>query len=45
MHEYNKIQYKHEYYYSGINAVEFRDHRDKCENECMNEWINARMNA
>ena len=24
--KYNKIQYKHEYYYSGINPVEFRGH-------------------
>ena len=24
---YNTIQYKHEYYYSGINPVEFRGHR------------------
>ena len=23
---YNLIQYKHEYYYSGINAVEFGGH-------------------
>ena len=24
---YNTIQYKNEYYYSGINPVEFRGHR------------------
>ena len=24
--KYNTIQYKHEYYYSGINPVEFRGH-------------------
>ena len=24
--QYNTIQYKHEYYYSGINLVEFRGH-------------------
>ena len=23
---YNTIQYKHEYYYSGINPIEFRSH-------------------
>ena len=25
-HKYNTIQYKNEYYYSGINPVEFRGH-------------------
>ena len=24
--KYNRIQYKHKYYYSGINPVEFRGH-------------------
>ena len=24
--QYNTIQYKHEYYYSGVNPVEFRGH-------------------
>ena len=34
--QYNTIKYKHEYYYSGINPVEFRGH-------CMMGWLRCEV--